>query len=73
MNFLCFNFLMLVYFGQDISESADGQIALLVELTAREEEKLLQWISSQLEQRREREKIIDIITHIWQMHTSAFD
>lgn len=54
MNFLCFNFLMLVYFGQDISESADGQIALLVELTAREEEKLLQWISSQLEQRRER-------------------
>lgn len=53
MNF-CFNFEMLVYFGQDISESADGQIALLVQLTAREEEKLLQWVASQLEQRRER-------------------
>ncbi len=50
----CFNFEMLVYFGQDISESADGQIALLVQLTAREEKKLLQWVASQLEQRRER-------------------
>ncbi len=38
----CFHFEMFVYFGQDISESADGQIALLVQLTAREQKKLLQ-------------------------------
>ncbi len=37
----CFHFEMFVYFGQDISESADGQIALLVQLTAREQKKLL--------------------------------
>lgn len=37
-----FKELVFVYFGQDISESADCQIALLVQLTARENEKLLQ-------------------------------
>ncbi len=50
----CFHFETFVYFGQDISESADSQIALLVQLTAREQKKLLQWVASQLEQRRER-------------------
>ncbi len=62
---------MFVYFGQDISESADGPDCVVGSADCERAEKALV-VSSQPAGTEEREKMIVSITHI-QLHTFVFD